>query len=56
MCNTVVVEFKIVNGKPRYSESQRNDERANQFVEDILTTRMADNETNKRSEGIRFVQ
>uniref|UniRef100_A0A8C4RCU6 Integrase catalytic domain-containing protein n=1 Tax=Erpetoichthys calabaricus TaxID=27687 RepID=A0A8C4RCU6_ERPCA len=49
-------EIKIVNGKPRHSRSQGSVERANQDIENMLTTWMADNQTNKWSEGIQFVQ
>ncbi|CAH2245620.1 KRAB-A domain-containing 2-like [Pelobates cultripes] len=46
----------MVNGKPRHSQSQGSVERANQDIENMLTTWMADNQTNKWSEGVRFVQ
>jgi len=49
-------EIKMVNGKPRHSQSQGSVERANQDIENMLTTWMADNQTNKWSEGVRFVQ
>uniref|UniRef100_A0A8C5Q829 Integrase catalytic domain-containing protein n=1 Tax=Leptobrachium leishanense TaxID=445787 RepID=A0A8C5Q829_9ANUR len=49
-------EIKMVNGKPRHSQSQGSGERANQDIENMLTTWMADNQTNKWSEGVRFVQ
>jgi len=49
-------EIKMVNGKPRHSQSQGSVERANQDIENMLSTWMADNQTNKWSEGVRFVQ
>ncbi|XP_053545703.1 KRAB-A domain-containing protein 2 [Bombina bombina] len=49
-------EIKMVNGKPRHSQSQGSVERANQDIENMLTTWMADNQTNKWSEGVQFVQ
>lgn len=47
---------KVVHGKPRHSQSQGSIERANQDVENMLTTWMESNKTTKWSEGIRFVQ
>ncbi|GBN53228.1 hypothetical protein AVEN_125682-1 [Araneus ventricosus] len=35
-------EIKIVNGKPRHSQSQGSVERANQDIENMITTWMAD--------------
>jgi len=62
-CNAIIEnlksmwpELKIIHGKPRHSQSQGSVERANQDVENMLTTWMADNSTNKWSEGARFVQ
>eukprot|EP00102_Acyrthosiphon_pisum_P016036 XP_008186840.1 PREDICTED: KRAB-A domain-containing protein 2-like [Acyrthosiphon pisum] len=49
-------DLNIVHGKPRHSQSQDSVERANQDIENILTTWMQDNNTNKWSEGLRFVQ
>ncbi|XP_060855206.1 KRAB-A domain-containing protein 2-like [Metopolophium dirhodum] len=49
-------DLNIVHGKPRHSQSQGSVERANQDIENILTTWMQDNNTNKWSEGLRFVQ
>uniref|UniRef100_A0A8C4XBG1 Integrase catalytic domain-containing protein n=1 Tax=Erpetoichthys calabaricus TaxID=27687 RepID=A0A8C4XBG1_ERPCA len=49
-------EIQMVNGKPRHSQNQGSVERANQDIENMLTTWMADNQTNKWSEGVRFVQ
>ncbi|GIY41900.1 uncharacterized protein CDAR_318111 [Caerostris darwini] len=46
----------MVNGKPRHSQSQGSVERANQDIENKLIIWMADNQTNKWSKGIRFVQ
>jgi transposase InsO family protein len=45
-------DIKIVHGKPRHSESHGSIERANQDVENMLTTWME----SKWSEGLRFVQ
>jgi len=45
-------EIKMVNGKPKHSQSQGSVERANQDIENMLTTWMADNQTNKWSEGV----
>lgn len=49
-------EIKIVNGKPRQIQIQGNVERGSQDIESMLTTWMADNQTNKWSEGVGFVQ
>ena len=49
-------ELKIVHGKPRHSQSQGIVERANLDIENMLTTWMADNKTDKWSEGLRFIQ
>lgn len=49
-------ELKIVHGKPRHSQSQGSVERANQDVENMLTTWMQQNDTNKWSKGLQFVQ
>ncbi|GFU20802.1 SCAN domain-containing protein 3 [Nephila pilipes] len=38
-------EIKVVNGKPRLSQSQGSVKRANQDTENMLTTWIADNET-----------
>ncbi|XP_060858218.1 KRAB-A domain-containing protein 2-like isoform X1 [Metopolophium dirhodum] len=62
-CNEIVNSLKemwpeltIVHGKPRHSQSQGSVERANQDIENMLTTWMQSNNTNKWSEGLRFVQ
>lgn len=49
-------ELKLVNGKPRHSQSQGSVERANQDIENILTTWVVDNNTDKWHEGLRFAQ
>ena len=46
--------LKIVHGKPRHSQSQGSVERANQDIENMLSCWMADNETDKWSDGLRF--
>lgn len=48
--------LKIVHGKPRHSQSQGSVERANQDIEKMLMTWMADEHCQKWSEGLRFVQ
>ena len=48
--------LEIVHGKPRHSQSQGSVERANQDVENMLTTWMQQNGTNKWSKGLQFVQ
>ena len=48
--------LKIVHGKPRHSQSQGSVERANQDVENMLACWMADQNTDKWSDGLRFIQ
>ncbi|XP_071051121.1 KRAB-A domain-containing protein 2-like [Onthophagus taurus] len=48
--------LKIIHGKPKHSQSQGSVERANQDIENMLTTWMQDNDNSHWSEGIRFVQ
>lgn len=48
--------FKIVHDKPRHSQSQGSIERANQDVQNMFVTWMADRNCNRWSEGLRFVQ
>ncbi|XP_028040732.1 KRAB-A domain-containing protein 2-like isoform X1 [Bombyx mandarina] len=48
--------LKIIHGKPRHSQSQGSVERANQDIENMLTTWMQDNDNSHWSEGLRFVQ
>lgn len=62
-CNRVIEELKtswpelkLVHGKPRHSQSQGSVERANQDVENMLTTWMLENETEHWSQGLRFIQ
>ncbi|GFQ87378.1 KRAB-A domain-containing protein 2 [Trichonephila clavata] len=47
---------KIVHGKPRHNQTQGSVERANQDMQNILTAWMNDNDTNKWSEDLPFVQ
>jgi hypothetical protein len=49
-------DLTIVHGKPRHSQSQGSVERANQDVQNMLTTWKAENKTKTWSEGLRFVQ
>ncbi|XP_023218899.1 SCAN domain-containing protein 3-like [Centruroides sculpturatus] len=55
MCN-MWSELKMVHGKPRHSQSQGSVERCNQDVENMLSSWLETNNTNKWSEGLRFVQ
>ncbi|XP_060854887.1 KRAB-A domain-containing protein 2-like [Metopolophium dirhodum] len=49
-------ELKIVHGKPRHSQSQGSVERANQDVENMLTTWMQTEKNSHWSQGLRFIQ
>ncbi|GFQ71841.1 KRAB-A domain-containing protein 2 [Trichonephila clavata] len=49
-------DVKIVHGKPRHSQTQGSVERANQDIQNMLTAWMNNNDTNKWSEGLPFVQ
>lgn len=49
-------DVKIVHGKPRHSQTQGSVERANQDIQNMLTAWMHDNDSNKWSEGLSFVQ
>lgn len=49
-------ELKIVHGKPRHSQSQGSVERANQDIENMLTTWMQTEKTSHWSQGLKFVQ
>lgn len=49
-------KFKMVHGKPRHSQSQGSVERANQDIENMITTWMQDHKTSKWSEGLKFIQ
>ncbi|XP_067125299.1 KRAB-A domain-containing protein 2-like [Centruroides vittatus] len=62
-CNQVISKLyamwkdvKIVHGKPHHSQTQGSVERANQEIQNMLTAWMNDNDTNKRSDGLPFVQ
>lgn len=48
--------LKMVHGKPRHSQSQGSVERANQDIENMITTWMQDHKTSKWSEGLKFIQ
>ena len=48
--------LKIVHGKPRHSQSQGSVERANRDIEDMLSTWMDSNSTDKWADGLCFVQ
>ena len=48
--------LKIVHGKPRQSQSQGSVECANQDIENMLACWMADPQTDKWSDGLRFIQ
>ncbi|GBN67396.1 KRAB-A domain-containing protein 2 [Araneus ventricosus] len=49
-------DVKIVHGKPRHSQTQGSVERANQDTQNMLTAWMNDNDTNKWSDGLPFIQ
>ena len=49
-------ELKIMHGKPRHSQSQGSVERANQDIENMLTTWMQDNQSTSLSNGLKFIQ
>lgn len=49
-------DLKIVHGKPRHSQTQGSVERANQDIENMLSSWLESNHTSKWSEGLRFVQ
>ncbi|XP_023239511.1 KRAB-A domain-containing protein 2-like [Centruroides sculpturatus] len=48
-------ELKMVHGKPRHSQSQSSVERCNEEVKNMLSSWLEINNTNKWSEGLRFV-
>ncbi|KAL0879275.1 hypothetical protein ABMA27_003055 [Loxostege sticticalis] len=48
--------FKIVNGRPRYPQSQGSVERSNQDVKNMTRAWMVDNNSNNRSIGCYFAQ
>src|SRR5215510_10483839 len=48
--------MKLVQGKPRHSQSQGSVERSNQDIRDMLVAWMSDNNTKTWSEGLRFIQ
>ena len=49
-------DLKIVHGKPRHSQSQGSVERANQDIENMISSWLIDNKTTHWAEGLRFVQ
>jgi hypothetical protein len=49
-------DVKIVHGKPRHSQTQGSVEKANQDIQNMLTAWMQDNDSNKWSEGLPFIQ
>ncbi|XP_071053562.1 KRAB-A domain-containing protein 2-like [Onthophagus taurus] len=49
-------ELKLVNGKPRHSQSQGSVERAKKDVENMLASWMHDNKRTNWSKGLRYVQ
>jgi len=55
LCN-MWEDLRIIHGKPRHSQSQGFVEKANQDVENILTTWLQNNKTKKWSKGLKFVQ
>ncbi|XP_023236835.1 KRAB-A domain-containing protein 2-like [Centruroides sculpturatus] len=62
-CNRVISKLctmwkdvKIVHGNPRHSQTQDSVERVNQDIQNMLTAWMNDNNTNKWSDGLPFVQ
>ncbi|GFW08979.1 KRAB-A domain-containing protein 2 [Trichonephila clavipes] len=55
MCALWKDSYKIVHGKLRHSQTQGSVERANQNIQNMLTAWM-NNDTNKWSEGLPFVQ
>ncbi|XP_022163806.1 KRAB-A domain-containing protein 2-like, partial [Myzus persicae] len=49
-------ELKIVHDKPRHSQSQGSVKRANQDIENMLTTWMQEQNTSQWSQGLCFIQ
>lgn len=49
-------DVKIVHRKPHHSQTQGSVEMANQDIQSMLNTQMNDNNTNKWSDGLPFVQ
>ncbi|XP_023239475.1 KRAB-A domain-containing protein 2-like [Centruroides sculpturatus] len=49
-------DVKIVHGKARHGQSQGSAERANQDIENMLSTWMETNQLSKWSEDLRFIQ
>lgn len=45
-----------MHGKPRHSQTQDSIERANQDIENMLSSWLESNQTSKWSKGLRFVQ
>ncbi|XP_003368518.1 putative KRAB-A domain-containing protein 2 [Trichinella spiralis] len=53
---TCLPELKLVTGRPRHPQSQGTVERLNGVVQDKLAIRMRENECNRWSLGLKFVQ
>lgn len=49
-------DIKIVHGKPCHNQTQGSVERVNQDIQNMLTAWMNNNDTNKWSDGLPFVQ
>jgi hypothetical protein len=49
-------ELFIIHGKPRHSRTSGSMERANQDLENMIITRIKDNNATKWSEGLMFIQ
>lgn len=49
-------ELKLVHGKPRHSQSQGSVERANQDVQNMISTWMQTNKSSHWAESLRFIQ
>ena len=46
----------LVHGNPRHSQTLESVERARQDIQNVLTTWMKDNDTNKCSDNLPFIQ
>ncbi|XP_023014462.2 uncharacterized protein [Leptinotarsa decemlineata] len=53
---TLSPELKIVHGKPRHSQNQGSVERANQDLENMMSSWLKDKNSTKWSEGLTYVQ
>lgn len=52
----IQLELKIIYGKPRHSHSQDSVERANQDIENVVTTQIKDNKPVSWSHGLKLIQ